>query len=135
MRLSAIAEKGERAPPRNGERAKETNGDGFFFSLSLSRSKQLFCLFSSSSVTLSLSSLSLYPSLSLFPLPLSLLTLAGERTPLEHGHGLAAKGPPPQRRVKPDGGIEDVRQCERRQRGRVGGVAKGEPSCGEGPHF
>lgn len=75
-------------------------------------------------------SLCLLPSLS----PNPILTLACERAPLEHGHGLAAESPPPQRRVQPDGGVEDVRQCERGERRRVGGVAEREPSCGEGPH-
>ena len=82
---------------------------------------------------------SVSPSLrSLFVLlilsPCSSLTLAGERGPLEHGHGPAAKGLPPQRRVEPDGGVEDVRRRERRERGRVGGVAQAGPACGERPH-
>lgn len=118
-------------PPK--ERAsvqkEKTNGDGFFSFFPSLLSIKLFCLFLILLVRHSLRALSLILSQSL-----SILTLACERAPLEHGHGPAPKGPPPQRRVQPDGGVEDVRQCERGERRRVGGVAQREPSCGEGPH-
>ena len=117
LRLLAIAGVKDKAPRRNGRECERGNEQKRMATASLDPSFGL---------SRSLSVLILSPH--------SLLTLAGKRAPLEHGHGPAAKGPPPKRRVQPDRGVEHVRRGERRERGRVGRGAEGEPACGEGPH-